>query len=98
MTSIPASRSAAATTFAPRSCPSRPGFATSTRMGRFEPGISDGTAAGRRARPRRGAPARRTRRRPGRAGPGLLDGIVDAPVVVLPVGEQGADLAALERL
>src|SRR5689334_6702133 len=34
MTSMPASRSAAATTFAPRSWPSRPGFATSTRMGR----------------------------------------------------------------
>ena len=34
MTSIPASRRAAATTFAPRSWPSRPGFATSTRIGR----------------------------------------------------------------
>src|SRR6185503_16167633 len=34
MTSIPASRSAAATTLAPRSWPSRPGFATRTRMGR----------------------------------------------------------------
>src|SRR5687768_2009571 len=33
-TSMPASRSAAATTLAPRSCPSRPGLATSTRMGR----------------------------------------------------------------
>src|SRR3954454_24467670 len=32
MTSIPASRSARAMTFAPRSCPSRPGFATSTRI------------------------------------------------------------------
>src|SRR6516165_4665539 len=32
MTSIPASRRARATTFAPRSCPSRPGFATTTRM------------------------------------------------------------------
>src|SRR5437899_1445508 len=32
MTSIPASRSARATTFAPRSCPSRPGFAISTRI------------------------------------------------------------------
>src|SRR4051812_4096603 len=35
MTSIPASRSAAATTFAPRSCPSRPGLAIRTRMGRI---------------------------------------------------------------
>src|SRR5450759_4806961 len=34
MTSIPASRSAAAITFAPRSWPSRPGFATRMRMGR----------------------------------------------------------------
>src|SRR2546423_8401882 len=31
MTSNPASRSARATTFAPRSCPSSPGFATITR-------------------------------------------------------------------
>src|SRR5688572_6690149 len=31
MTSCPASRKARATTLAPRSCPSRPGFATSTR-------------------------------------------------------------------
>src|SRR5213592_759568 len=62
MTSIPASRSAAATTFAPRSCPSRPGLATRTLMGRFEPGISAETAASLRARPRRGAPGRRIRR------------------------------------
>src|SRR5664280_2565719 len=34
MTSMPASRSARAMTFAPRSCSSRPGFATRTRMGR----------------------------------------------------------------
>src|SRR5579862_4885254 len=33
MTSMPASRSAAATTLAPRSWPSSPGFATSTRIG-----------------------------------------------------------------
>src|SRR6185503_15899768 len=33
MTSMPASRSAAATTLAPRSWPSRPGLAISTRMG-----------------------------------------------------------------
>src|SRR5919109_5319929 len=32
MTSTPASRSARATTLAPRSCPSSPGFATRTRM------------------------------------------------------------------
>src|ERR687894_2279453 len=32
MTSIPASRSARAMTFAPRSCPSSPGFATRTRI------------------------------------------------------------------
>src|SRR5580704_4609383 len=32
MTSMPASRRARAMTFAPRSCPSRPGFATSTRI------------------------------------------------------------------
>src|ERR1700761_5585009 len=33
MTSMPASRNARAITLAPRSCPSRPGLATSTRMG-----------------------------------------------------------------
>src|SRR4051812_45583263 len=32
MTSIPASRRARAMIFAPRSCPSRPGFATTTRI------------------------------------------------------------------
>src|SRR5689334_7857346 len=32
MTSMPASRSARAITLAPRSCPSRPGLATSTRI------------------------------------------------------------------
>src|SRR5215813_4384117 len=32
MTSMPASRSAAATTLAPRSCPSSPGLPTSTRI------------------------------------------------------------------
>src|ERR1700682_2644115 len=34
MTSMPASRSARAITLAPRSCPSSPGFATNTRIGR----------------------------------------------------------------
>src|SRR5216684_320417 len=76
MTSIPASRSAAATTFAPRSWPSNPGFATSTRMGRFAPAISGGTGAVPPARPRRGEPG----------------------IVVVAVGEQGADLAPGERL
>src|SRR5579863_5579420 len=33
MTSMPASRSARATTLAPRSCPSSPGFAMRTRIG-----------------------------------------------------------------
>src|SRR5580658_9379366 len=37
MTSIPASRSARATTFAPRSWPSSPGFAISTRIGPVRP-------------------------------------------------------------
>ena len=32
MTSMPASRSARAMIFAPRSCPSKPGFATTTRI------------------------------------------------------------------
>src|SRR6478736_8138847 len=41
MTSIPASRRALATTLMPRSCPSRPGFATITRIGRD----AGGTAA-----------------------------------------------------
>src|SRR6476620_4257085 len=37
MTSMPASRSARAMIFAPRSCPSRPGLATTTRIFRLEP-------------------------------------------------------------
>src|SRR5919201_1630563 len=37
MTSIPASRSARAMIFAPRSCPSSPGFATTTRILRPPP-------------------------------------------------------------
>src|SRR5215469_4122601 len=37
MTSTPASRSARATTFAPRSWPSRPGFAMTTRMLLMDP-------------------------------------------------------------
>src|SRR5215217_6892481 len=36
MTSMPASRSARAMIFAPRSCPSRPGLATTTRIFLFE--------------------------------------------------------------
>src|SRR6267154_2936513 len=41
---MPASRSAAATTLAPRSCPSSPGLATSTRIGRcfLEAGLTRG--------------------------------------------------------
>src|SRR5829696_905908 len=39
MTSMPASRSARAMIFAPRSCPSRPGLATTTRI--FDAVISD---------------------------------------------------------
>src|SRR5512133_3623902 len=48
---MPASRSAAATTLAPRSCPSRPGFATSTRIGRINDwsGASDGAENWRRS-------------------------------------------------
>src|SRR4051794_18326545 len=36
---MPASRNARAITFAPRSCPSRPGFATSTRIFRLVPTV-----------------------------------------------------------
>src|SRR4051812_32455736 len=39
MTSMPASRSARAMIFAPRSCPSRPGLATTTRIRRPEDGM-----------------------------------------------------------
>src|SRR5262245_5119154 len=47
MTSIPASRRARATTFAPRSCPSRPGLAMTTRTrdaGPLEAGACFGAA------------------------------------------------------
>src|ERR1051325_3199266 len=46
MTSLPASRSARAMTFAPRSCPSSPGFATRTRI--FLSVIERAGAGGRR--------------------------------------------------
>src|SRR2546430_14795651 len=100
MTSIPASRSAAATTLAPRSWPSSPGFATRTRTGRLVAGraISGGTAAAPPGRPRP-------------CGPLVVDDVhlhplrervfhrvVDPRVVVLAVGEQGAHLPALQRL
>src|SRR5437667_10945794 len=54
MTSIPASRSARASTFAPRSCPSSPGFATRTRIFRSATRVRAGTARNtfRRARAR----------------------------------------------
>src|SRR6476469_2223208 len=42
MTSIPASRSARAMIFAPRSCPSRPGLATTTRIFFVEVGAAMG--------------------------------------------------------
>ena len=41
MTSMPASRSARAITFAPRSCPSRPGFAMTTRILRIREHLRD---------------------------------------------------------
>src|ERR1700674_330913 len=52
MTSIPESRNARAMTFAPRSWPSRPGFAIKTRMGR------SGMRASLSIRPEKGARAR----------------------------------------
>src|SRR6185437_13865442 len=62
MTSMPASRSARAMIFAPRSCPSRPGLATTTRIfwvvlgadmadGRVD-SMCPGTTAGPRGAPR----------------------------------------------
>src|SRR5213082_3401344 len=38
---MPASRRARAITFAPRSCPSRPGLATNTRIGRVSAIVAD---------------------------------------------------------
>src|SRR4051812_13422053 len=60
MTSMPASRSARAMTFAPRSCPSRPGLAMTTRIGRaMGPDYTGGPeAAVARRRGGRGYPAR----------------------------------------
>jgi len=45
MTSIPASRSARATTFAPRSWPSSPGFAMMTRTRPAGPALAGGAFA-----------------------------------------------------
>ena len=81
MTSMPASRSARAMTFAPRSCPSRPGFAITTRIffairaavyGReadrrgLEPRVAEPRRRAIRL-PRRGAGPAPARLRPGRA-------------------------------
>src|SRR6516225_4769956 len=88
MTSTPASRSARATTFAPRSWPSRPGLAMTTRMLLMNPstGTRPGTAAGLtallgRVAARRAAPvpagrygARHGAFGPGRGGRGLGGG------------------------
>lgn len=52
MTSNPASRSARATTFAPRSCPSRPGFAMTMRVGRLTGRSLSGAAEAPRRCPR----------------------------------------------
>src|SRR3954469_17366417 len=50
MTSMPASRSARAMIFAPRSCPSSPGLATTTRILRVEVAASmEASSLGRRA-------------------------------------------------
>src|ERR1700753_2406826 len=52
MTSMPASRNARAITLAPRSCPSRPGLATSTRIGaRSEGGMDSGIGRRRISQP-----------------------------------------------
>src|SRR3954447_4795685 len=53
MTSMPASRSARAMIFAPRSCPSRPGLATTTRIFLFVAVDMSGCAACGRRRPGR---------------------------------------------
>ena len=45
MTSMPASRSARAMIFAPRSCPSRPGLATTTRILRAVAALTGGADA-----------------------------------------------------
>src|SRR5689334_11743124 len=76
MTSMPASLSALAITLAPRSCPSRPGFAITTRVFLAIGAAVYGGASDRRgllpglAEPRRGAIglSRRGRRSPGPAG------------------------------
>src|SRR4051812_4802934 len=47
MTSMPASRSARAMIFAPRSCPSRPGLATTTRIFRSPAGMAGAIVANR---------------------------------------------------
>src|SRR5882724_2211525 len=53
MTSMPASRRARAMIFAPRSCPSRPGLATTTRIFLFVAVDMSGCAARGRRRPGR---------------------------------------------
>src|SRR3954467_6718724 len=83
MTSMPASRSARAMIFAPRSWPSRPGLATTTRIFFPEDGAAD-IASFATDRPARSA-LDSTKARPGRARP-----LADRDLEVHP-GVDGAD-------
>src|SRR3990172_11403165 len=66
MTSMPASRSALAMIFAPRSWPSRPGFAITTRIFRPTPSVYERATHGHRLLPRLAEPRERPVRLPRR--------------------------------
>src|SRR5215207_7978852 len=81
MTSMPASRSARAMIFAPRSCPSSPGFATTTRILRLDSGLSAAVSVvaciKRRTLSCRGDPLRAARKARGIVSAGELPGGLD---------------------
>src|SRR5580692_3325894 len=84
MTSKPASRRARAMTLAPRSCPSSPGLATTTRYGRFTEADTK-RWPGRKAHPGPGAPIGPDRPRPAGEGSSLeLRGTVAPAQVAQP--------------
>src|ERR671931_2933405 len=103
MTSIPASRSARAMIFAPRSWPSSPGFATTTRILRVDAGAAMAAILGVRdhheaAPPDRGAVIA-TRPRPDARpdDPAVPAGLEPPPALVLPPPLQGEPGAARPR-
>src|SRR5688572_23325673 len=98
MTSMPASRSARAMIFAPRSCPSRPGLATTTRILRAMPEtLDDERVAGEAMLARHAAQDRLHRVDAGRPVAAAVGGDVQLPAQALG-GERAQDDVVADRV